>query len=200
MIGSLKFCFLFSLKASCITAVSEFFAKRPKCKVVAVVVQLPYRVQFFATPQTAAQQTSLSLTISRSLPKFVSIGSVMPSSHLILRCPLLLLLSIFPSIKDFSDESAVCIRQPEYWSFNSSISPSNEYSGLISLKIDWFALLPVQGALRSLLQQLEGINSSVLLYSPALRIHDYWEDRSLDYMGLCWQSNVCFSAHYRGLS
>ena len=100
----------------------------------------------------------------------------------------------------FSNELALHNRWPKYWSFSFSISPSNEYLGLISFRIYWFDLLAVQGALRSLLQQLEGINSSVLLYSPALRIHDYWEDRSLDYMGLCWQSNVCFSAHYRGLS
>ena len=99
-----------------------------------------------------------------------------------------------------SDESAVCIRWPKYWSFNFSISPSNEYSGLISLKIDWFDLLAVQRALKSLLRQLEGINSSVLLYSPALTVHDYWEDYSLGYMDLCRQSDVCHSAHCRGLS
>ena len=85
MIDSLKFCFLFSLKASSTTAVSEFFAKRPKCKVVAAVEQSPSHVRFFATPQTAAHQTSLSLTISQSLPKFMSIASMTPSSHLTLR-------------------------------------------------------------------------------------------------------------------
>ena len=99
------------------------------------------------TPWTAARQ-ALSLTISRSLPKFMFIASVMPSSHLILWCPLLLLPSIFPSIRNFSSESAVRIRRPKYY----SISPSKEYSGLISLKIDWFDLLAVQGTLRSLLQ------------------------------------------------
>ena len=109
------------------------------------------RVQFFATPWTAAHQAFLSLTISQSLPKFMSIASVMPSSRLILWCPLLL-LSIFPSIRDFSKESAVHIRWLKYWSFNFSINPSNKYSGLISLKIDWFDLLVVQRTLKSLLQ------------------------------------------------
>ena len=93
----------------------------------------------------AAHQASLSLTISWSSPKFMSIASVMPSSHLILCCPLLLLPSILPSIMDFSNESAVHIRWPKYWSFSFSISPSNEYSRLISLKIDWFNLLALQG-------------------------------------------------------
>ena len=96
---------------------------------------------------------SLSLTISQSLPKFMSIALLMPSSHLILWCPLLLLPSIFSSIRDFSYESAVHIKWPEYWSFSFSISPSDEYSGLISLKIDWFDLLAVQGTFKSLLQQ-----------------------------------------------
>ena len=109
------------------------------------VVQLPSRVRLFVTPWAAACQASLSLTIFRSLPKFMSIALVMPSSHLILWCPLLLLPSIFPSIRDFSNESTVCIKWPKYWSFSFSISLSNEYSGLISLKIDWFDLLAVQG-------------------------------------------------------
>ena len=102
------------------------------------------------TPQTAADQASLSLTVSRSLPKFMTIASVMPSRHLILWHPLLLLPSVFPSIRDFSNESVVHIRWPEYWSFN--ISSSNECSGLIFLKTDWFDLFAVQGTLRSLLQ------------------------------------------------
>ena len=112
-----------------------------------------------ATPWPAAQQASLSLTISQSLPKFMSIVSVMPFSHFILWCPLLLLPSIFPSIRDFSNESAVHIRWPKYWSF--SISPSNVYSGLISLKIDWFYFLAVQGIFRSLLQH-HSLKASVL--------------------------------------
>ena len=113
------------------------------------VVQLPSLVRLFATPWTAASQASLSLTISGSLPKFMFIVPVMLSSHLILWHPLLLLPSIFPSIRDFSNESSVCLRWPKYWSF--SISPSTEYSGLSSLKIDWFDLLAVQSTLRSLM-------------------------------------------------
>ena len=119
-----------------------------KWSVVAVVVQSPSHIQLFATPQSAACQASLSLTTSQNLPKFISIALMMPSSHLILWNPLLLLSSIFPSIRNFSSESAVRIRRPKYY----SISPSKEYSGLISLKIDWFDLLAVQGTLRSLLQ------------------------------------------------
>ena len=117
-----------------------------------VVVQSLSHVQFFVTPWTEALQASLSLLISWSLPKFMFIASVMPSSHLVLCRHLLLLPSIFPSIRDFSSESASCIRWPNYWSFSFSISPSNQYSGLISLKIDWFDLLAVQGTFRSLLQ------------------------------------------------
>ena len=104
------------------------------------------------TPWSAAHQASLSLTISRSLLKFLSIALVMPSKHLILCHPLLLLPSIFPSIRVFSNESSVHIRWPKYWSFSFSIGPANEYSGLISLKIDRFDLLAVQGISRSLLQ------------------------------------------------
>ena len=107
------------------------------------------RVWLFVTPWTAALQASLSCTISQSLPKFMSIESVMLSNHLIL-CPLLLLPSVFPRIRVFSNESAVRIRWPKYWSF--SISPSDEYSGLISFKTDWFDLLVVQWTLKSLLQ------------------------------------------------
>ena len=108
------------------------------------VVQSLSRVRLFATSWTAAPQASLSLTISRGLPSFMSIASMMPSSPLILWCPLLLLPSIFPSIRDFSSELAVQIRRPKCWSFSFSISPSSEYSGLISFKIDWFDLLAAQ--------------------------------------------------------
>ena len=111
-----------------------------------------HQVQLFATPWTAAPQTSLSITNSQSLLKLMSIELVMPSNHLILYCPLLLLPSIFTSLRVFSNESALCIRQPKYWSFRFSISPSNEYSGLISFRIDWLDLLAVQGTLKSLLQ------------------------------------------------
>ena len=144
-------------------------------------------------PMTAACQASLSLTISRSLPKFMSIASVKLSSHLILWCSLLLLPSMFPSIRDFSNESAVRTRWPKYYSF--SISPSNKYSGLISLKIDWFDLPAVQGTFRSVLQHHSSKASilwhSAFFYGTALKtIRDYWEELSLDYTDLCWQSNV----------
>ena len=104
------------------------------------------------TPWTAAYQASLSITNSQSLPKLMSIKSVMPSSHLILCCPLLLPPSIFPSIRVFSNESVIHIRWPKYWCFSFTISPSNEYSGLISFRMDWLDLLAVQGTLKSLLQ------------------------------------------------
>ena len=109
-------------------------------------------VRLFVTPQTAAHQASLSFTISWSLLKLMSIESMMPFNHLILCYPLLLLPSIFPSIRVFSNESALCIRWPKYWSFSFSISPSNENSGLISFRMDWFDFLAVQGTLKSLLQ------------------------------------------------
>ena len=115
-------------------------------------IQLLSHVQLFVTPWTAARQASLSITISKSFLKLMSTESVMPSNHLILRHLLLLLPSIFPSIRVFSSESAVCIRWPKYWSYNFSISPSSEYSGLISFRIDCFDLLTVQGILKRLLQ------------------------------------------------
>ena len=115
-------------------------------------VQLLSCVQLFVTPWTAACQASLSVTNSWSLLKLMSIKLVMPSNHLILCCPLLLPPSVFPSIRIFSNESVLHIRWPKYWSFSFSISPSNEYSGLISLRMDWLDLLVVQGILKSLLQ------------------------------------------------
>ena len=117
-----------------------------------VVVQSPSHVRLFVTTWTAARQASLSFTISWSFTKFMSIESVMPSNRLILCRPLLLLPSIFPSIKVFSSESALHISWPKCWSFSLSISPSNEYSGLIFFRTDWFDLLAVQGTLKSLLQ------------------------------------------------
>ena len=117
-------------------------------------------VQLFATPWTAARQASLSFTISRSLLKLTSIESVMPSNHLIL-CHPLLLPSIFPCIRVFSNESALRIRWPKYWSFILSISPSNEYPELISFRMDWLDLLAVQGTLKSLLQH-HSLKASVL--------------------------------------
>ena len=147
-------------------------------------VQLLSRVRLSATPWIAARQASLSITNSRSLLKLMSIESVMPSNHLILCRPLLLLPSIFPSIKDFSNESALHIRWAKNWSFSLTISPSNEYSELISFRIDWFDFLAVQETLKSFspLAQFKSINSLVLnyLYSPTLTsIHDYWKNHSL---------------------
>ena len=114
-------------------------------------VQLRSHVRLFATPWTAEHQASLSITNSRSLLKLTSIESVMPSSHLVLHCPLLLLPPIFPSIMVFSNESALRIKWPKYWSFSFNISSSNEHSGLISFRMDWLDLLAVQRTLKSLL-------------------------------------------------
>ena len=111
--------------------------------VFVVAVQFLSRVLLFVTPRTAACQASLSFTISRTLLKLMSVELVMSSSHLILCCPLLLLPSVFPSIRGFSNELAFHIRWPKYWNFSFSISLSNEYSGLISFRIDWFDLLAV---------------------------------------------------------
>ena len=137
------------------------------------------------TPLTAARQASLSITNSWSLLKLLSIELVMPSSHLILCYSLLLPPSIFPSIRVFSNESVLHIRWPKYWSFNFSMSPSNEYSGLISFRMHWLDLLAVQGTLKksSLTPHFKSINSSMLsfLYSPTLTsIHDHWKNHSLD--------------------
>ena len=110
------------------------------------------RIRLFVTSWTATCQASLSVTNSQSLLKLMSIKSVIPSKHLILCHPLLLLPSVFPTIRVFSNESALRIRWPKYWSFSFSISPSNEYSGLISFRMDWLDLLAVQGTLKSLLQ------------------------------------------------
>ena len=115
-------------------------------------------------PWTAAHQVSLLITNSRSLLKLTSIESVKPSNHLILCHPLLLLPSTFPSIRVFSDESVLCIRWPKYWSFSFSISPSNEYSGLISFRMDWLDLLAIQGTLKSLLQH-HSSKASILQHS-----------------------------------
>ena len=115
-------------------------------------VQLLSRVLLFATPWTAARQASLSITNSQGLPKLMSIELVMPSNQFILCHPLLLLPSIFPNIRVFSNESALCIRWPQYWSFSFNISPSNEHPGLISFRMDWLDLLAIQGTLKSLLQ------------------------------------------------
>ena len=157
-------------------------------------VQSPSRVRLFAIPWTTARQDSLSITNSQSLLKPMSIELVMPSNHLILCHLLLLLPSIFPNIRVFSNESILCIRWPKYWSFSFSISPSNEHSGLNSSRKDWLDLLAVPGTLKSSpAPQFKIINSLALifLYSPTLTyIHDYWKNHSLDETDLCWQSNV----------
>ena len=148
-----------------------------------------------ATPWTEACQASLSSTIFQSLHKFMSIELVMPSNHLILCCPLLLFPSTFPSIRVFSNESGLLIRWPQYWSFNFSISPSNEYLGLISFRIDWLDLLEVQGTLESLIQH-HSSKVSVLQHSaffPVQFLYPYMtteKNHSFDYTDLCQQSNV----------
>ena len=134
-----------------------------------VVVQLLSCVWLFATPWTAAHLASLSFTISRSLLKLMSIESVMPYNHLVLCHPLLLLPSVFPSSRAFSNELTLWIRWLKYWSFSFSISPSNEYSGLTSIRMDWFALLAVQGTLKSLLQH-HNLKTSVLRHSVFLMV------------------------------
>ena len=138
----------------------------------------------------AAHQACLCFAISWSLLQLMSSESILPSSHLILCCLLPLLPSIFPSIRAFANESVLCIRWPKYWSFSFSISPFNEYSGLISISMDWLDLLAVQGTLKSLLQY-RSLKVLRFLYGPTLTsIHDYWENNSFDEMDLCQQSNV----------
>ena len=147
-------------------------------------VQLFSRVWLFVTPWIAASQASLSITNSRSLPKLMSIESLMPPNHLILCHPLLLLPSIYPSIRVFSNESVLCIRWPKYWSFSFNISPSSERPGLISFRMDWLDLPAVLRTLKGLLQH-HSSKASILqcsaLYGPTLTfIHDYWKNHSLD--------------------
>ena len=136
-------------------------------------------------PHEAQHARPLSITNSWSLPKLMSIELVMPSNHLILCRPLLLLPSSFPSIRVFSNESAFCIRWPKYWSFSFKISPSNEHPGLISFRMDLLDLLAVQGTLKSLLQHDSSkasiLRHSAFFISPTLTsIHDYWKNHSLD--------------------
>ena len=158
------------------------------CQTLLSSVQLLSRVQLFVTPWTAARQTSLSINNCWNLLKLMSITSVMISNCLLCR-PLLLLPLIFPSIRPFSSESRLWMRCPKYWSFSFSISPSNEYSGLISFRNDWLDLLAVQGTLKSLLQHHS--SKASILYGPMLTsMHDYWKNHSLDQMDLCQQSNV----------
>ena len=135
-------------------------------------VQSLSHIRLFATPWIAACQASLSITNSQSLPKLMSIESVMPSSHLILCHPLLHLPLIPPSIRVFSNESTLPMRWPKYWSFSSSISPSNEHPGLISFRMDWLDLFAVQGTLKSLLQH-HSSKASILQHSPFLHSNSH---------------------------
>ena len=148
-----------------------------------VVVQLLSCVQVFVTPWTVARPAPLPSTIPRSFLKLMSIELVMLSNHFILCYPLLLLLSIFPSIRVFSNESVPHIRWPKYWSFSISISPSNEYSGLISFRINWFNLFAVQRTLKSLLQH-PSLKASVIpcsaIFMVQFSIYDYWKSHSFD--------------------
>ena len=148
-------------------------------------VQSLSRVWLFATPWTAARQASLSITNSQSLLKLLPIETVMPSNHFVLCHPLLLLPSIFPSIRVFSSESVLHIKWPKYWSFSFRISPSNQCSGLISFRMDWLDLLAVQGILKSLLQHHTSKASvlwcSVFFYGPTLTsVRDCWKNHILD--------------------
>ena len=155
----------------CFPSLSSFFYLTVIHKADIVVVnqfssvQLLSCVWLFVTPRTAARQASLSFTNSQSPPKPMSIESVMPSYHLVLCRPLFLLPSIFPSIRVFSNESALHIRWPKYWSFSFNISPSNEHPGLISFRMEWLDLLAVQGTLKSLLQHHSSKEESILLHS-----------------------------------
>ena len=155
-----------------------------------VVVQLLSRVQLFVTSWTAACQASLSFTITPSLLKFMSTESVMLSHHLILCHPLLPLPSVFSSIRIFSSESALHIRWPKYRNFSFSISPFNEYSGLISFRIDWFDLLAVKGTLKSVLKHHNSkasiLRCSAFFYGPTLTcVYNNRKNHSFDYMDLC---------------
>ena len=147
-------------------------------------VQLLSRVRLFATPWTTAHEASLSITNSWSLLTIMSIELAMPSNHLILCRPLLLLPSIFPSIRVFSNESVLRIRWPNYWSFSFSISPFNEYSGLISFRMDWLDLLVLQGTLKSLLQHHSSkasiLQCSAFFIVQLTSVHDYWKKHSFD--------------------
>ena len=138
--------------------------------VIVVVIQSLSHAQLFMIPWAAAGQASLSITNSQSLLKLMSTESVMPKNHLIFCHPLLLMPLLFPCIRVFSNESVLCIRRPKYWSFSFSLSPSNEYSGLMSFSIDWFNLLTVQGILKSLLQH-HNSKASVLQCSAFFMVH-----------------------------
>ena len=168
-------------------------------------VQLLSHVQLFATPWTVAHQASMSITNSWSLLKLMSIDSVMPSNHLIICHPLFLLPSIFPSIRDFSSGSVLCIRWPKYWSFSFRISPSNEYSGLISFRMDWLDLLGVQGTLKTVFQH-HSSKASILRCSAffVVQLSYPYVTTGKTIASTRWtfvsKSCLCFSTHCLGWS
>ena len=171
--------------ASILSTIHLFFSSGPS---------LSY-VWLLATPWTAARQASLSITNSQSLLKLMSIESVMPSNHLVLCHPFLLLPSFFPSMRVFSNGSTLCIRWPKYWSLSFSISPSNKYSGLISFRMQLVGspCSPRDSQESSPTPQFKSINSLALsfLYGPTrTSVNDSWKNRSFDYMDLCQQSDV----------
>ena len=171
-----------NLKASILWC-SAFFMAKVKSMTCDQFSSVSQSSPALCDPSTEAHQASLSITNYQSLLKLMSIESVMPSNHLILCRPLFLLPSIFSSIRVFSNESVLHIRWPKYWSFSFSISPSNEYSGLISFRIYWLDLLAIQGKESSPTPQFKSINSLVFsfLYGPTLIfIHDYWKSHSFD--------------------
>jgi len=175
----------FRLQGGAETLSQDQKGERPRENSNPLLFQSPSRVRLFATPWTAARQASLSITNSQSSPKPMSIESVMPSHHLILCRPLLLLPPTPPSIRVFSNESTLRIRRLKYWSFSFKISPTNEHPGLISFRIVWLDLLAVQRDSQesSTTPQFKSINSSALsfLHSPILTsIHDHWKNHSLD--------------------
>ena len=151
-------------------------------------------LQLFATPWTAAHQASLFLTLSWSLLKLMFIDLVIPSNHLIFYSPLLLLPWIFPRVRVFFNELDLCIRWPKYWSFSFSISPSNQYSGLMSFRIDWFDLLPAKGLSRvfssTTIRRHQSFRLSLFYSSALTSLHDYWKNHSFDYTDLCLKNNV----------
>ena len=175
------------------TFFSRFFLRNSTCNCLSCIIcisvqfssiQLLSCIQLFVTPWTAASQASLSITNSRGLPKLMFIESVMPSNHLILCHLLHFLPSIFPSIRIFSNESVLCISWPKYWSFSFSISPSNEYSGLMLFRMDWLDFPALQGTLKSLLQHHSSkvpiLQCSAFFTVQLTSIHDYWKNHSLD--------------------
>ena len=157
-------------------------------------VQSFSHVRLFATQRAAECQASLFITNSWSSLKLMYMESVMPSNHLIFCCPLLLLPSIFPSIRVFSSESTLCMRWPKYWSFSFSIIPSKEHPGLIYFRMDWLDLLAVQGTLKSLLQHHSSKASilwhPVFMVQTLTSVHDHWKNHRFDCTDLCWQSDA----------